>query len=51
MNPTQGIFNRIIMFFGLPNVNWFGDPAYSKLALVILAQFGAGQAAIVSWLP
>jgi multiple sugar transport system permease protein len=47
MNPTQGIFNRIIVFFGLPNINWFGDPAYSKLALVILAQFGAGQAAIV----
>jgi multiple sugar transport system permease protein len=47
MNPTQGIFNRIIVFFGLPNVNWFGDPAYSKLALVILAQYGAGQAAIV----
>lgn len=47
MNPTKGIFNRIITQFGLPNVNWFGDPAYSKLALVILAQFGAGQVAIV----
>jgi multiple sugar transport system permease protein len=47
MNPTKGIFNRIITQFGLPNVNWFGDPAYAKLALVILAQFGAGQAAIV----
>ena len=47
MNPTQGIFNRILIFFGLPNINWFGNPAYSKLALVILAQFGAGQAAII----
>lgn len=47
MNPTQGIFNRILMFFGLPNVNWFGNPTYAKLALVILAQYGAGQAAIV----
>jgi multiple sugar transport system permease protein len=47
MNPTQGIFNRILMWFGLPNVNWFGNPAYAKLALVILAQYGAGQAAIV----
>jgi multiple sugar transport system permease protein len=47
MNPTQGIFNRILIFFGLPNINWFGDPQYSKLALVILAQFGAGQAAII----
>jgi multiple sugar transport system permease protein len=47
MNPTKGIFNRILLGLGLPNINWFGDPAYSKLALVILAQFGAGQAAIV----
>ena len=47
MNPTQGIFNRIMIFFGLPNINWFGDPRYAKLALVILAQFGAGQAAII----
>jgi multiple sugar transport system permease protein len=47
MNPTQGIFNRIIMWFGFPNINWLGDPRYSKIALVILAQFGAGQAAII----
>ena len=26
MNPTQGIFNRILIWFGLPNINWFGDP-------------------------
>jgi multiple sugar transport system permease protein len=47
MNPTKGIFNRFLIWFGLPNINWFGDPRYSKLALVILAQFGAGQAAII----
>jgi multiple sugar transport system permease protein len=47
MDPTKGIFNRVLLFFGLPNINWFGDPQYSKLALVILAQFGAGQAAIL----
>ncbi len=47
MNPTQGIFNRFLLFLGLPNINWFGDPRYAKLALVILAQFGAGQAAII----
>ncbi len=47
MNPTQGVFNRFIMWFGLPNINWFGDPRYAKLALVILAQYGAGQAALI----
>lgn len=47
MNPTKGIFNRFIIWFGLPNINWFGDPRYAKIALVILAQYGAGQAGII----
>ena len=47
MNPTQGIFNQILLRLGLPNVNWFGDPAWTKLAFVFLAQFGAGQVALI----
>jgi multiple sugar transport system permease protein len=47
MNPTQGLFNRFLIWLGGPNINWFGDPRYAKLALVILAQYGAGQAAII----
>ncbi len=47
MNPTRGIFNQFFIWMGLPNINWFGDPRYAKIALVILAQYGAGQAAIV----
>lgn len=47
MSPTQGIFNRFLIWAGGPNINWFGDPAYAKIALVLLAQYGAGQIAIV----
>jgi multiple sugar transport system permease protein len=47
MNPTQGVFNRFLIWFGLPNINWFGDPRYAKFALVILAQYGAGQVALI----
>jgi len=47
MSPTQGVFNRFMIWLGGPNINWFGDPAYAKLALVLLAQYGAGQVAIV----
>ena len=32
---------------GLPSPNWLGDPAYTKLALVMIAQLGAGQFALV----
>ena len=47
LNPTQGIFNQLLIRFGLPNVNWFGDPAWTKLAFVFIAQFGAGQVALI----
>ncbi len=47
MSPTQGIVNRFLVAIGLPNVNWFGDPRVTKLALVLLAQFGAGQVALI----
>src|SRR4051794_3142370 len=47
LNPTQGIFNQVLIALGLPNINWFGDPAWTKLAFVFLAQFGAGQVALI----
>jgi multiple sugar transport system permease protein len=47
LNPTQGIFNQLLIRLGLPNVNWFGDPAWTKLAFVFIAQFGAGQVALI----
>jgi multiple sugar transport system permease protein len=47
MDPTRGFVNRTMVSIGLPNINWFGDPDWGKPALVILAQFGAGQAALI----
>jgi multiple sugar transport system permease protein len=47
MDPTKGIFNQILLKFGLPSVNWFGDPDWAKLAIVFIAQFGAGQVALI----
>ena len=28
MNPTQGLFNRLLIWLGCPNIDWFGDPRY-----------------------
>lgn len=47
LHPTRGIFNQFLINIGLPNINWLGDPRFSKIALVMLAQFGAGQAALI----
>jgi len=47
MDPVRGIFNQVLKLVGIPSINWFADPRYAKLALVILAQLGAGQIALI----
>ncbi|ADI13603.1 carbohydrate ABC transporter permease [Truepera radiovictrix] len=47
LDPNRGIVNQLMVSLGLPNINWFGDPRYAKLGLVLLAQLGAGNTALV----
>ncbi len=47
LDPNRGVFNQLMVALGLPNINRFGDPRYAKLGLVLLAQFGAGNTALV----
>lgn len=47
LDPNQGIVNEFLRTLGFHPPNWFGDPSFAKLAIVIMAQFGAGQIALV----
>jgi len=47
LNPGYGLVNHLLSAVGLPSPNWLGDPAYTKLALVMIAQLGAGQFALI----
>ena len=47
LDPNTGVVSRLLLALGLPSINWFGDPRYAKLGIVILAQFGAGSTALV----
>lgn len=47
LDPNQGIVNEFLRQLGLNPPNWFGDPRYAKLGIVIMMQFGAGQIALV----
>jgi multiple sugar transport system permease protein len=47
LNPGYGLLNTVLSVLGLPSPNWLGDPAYSKISLVLIAQLGAGQWALV----
>ena len=47
LDPNKGLVTRVWGSLGLPHINWLGDPQYMKIALVALAQLGAGQAALI----
>src|SRR6202045_2743335 len=47
LNPRFGLFNYLLGLFHVPSINWLGDPPWSKLAIVLVAQFGAGQIALI----
>ncbi len=47
LDPYKGLVNRALILFGLPNINWLGDPDFVMISLVLLAQLGAGQPALI----
>lgn len=47
LDPQQGIVNDMLRAVGFQPPNWFGDVRYAKIAMVGMAQFGAGQTALV----
>jgi multiple sugar transport system permease protein len=47
LNPGYGLLNYALTSVGSRSPNWLGDPAYTKLALVMIAQLGAGQYALI----
>ena len=46
-NPRYGMLNFFSRRFGLPVIDWMGDPRWSKPSLVLLAQLGAGGPALI----
>jgi multiple sugar transport system permease protein len=47
LNPRYGLFNYFLGLLHLPAINWLGDTRWSKLAIVLVAQFGAGQIGLI----
>jgi multiple sugar transport system permease protein len=47
LNPKFGLFNRLGSAIGLPTVDMLGDPAWTKFAIVLMAQLGAGGPALI----
>ena len=47
LNPQFGIIDYILSAFHIQPIDWLGDPKWAKFAIVLTAQLGAGNAALV----
>ncbi len=47
LDPRQGIINEFLRRLGASPPSWFSDPDYAKLGIVMIAQMGAGQVALI----
>ena len=47
LNPRFGLFNYLLGLLHIPAINWLGDIRWSKLAIVLVAQFGAGHIGLI----
>lgn len=46
-NPLYGPINAVLSMLNIPAPSWFGDPAWSKPALIIIGFWGLGQAIVI----
>jgi multiple sugar transport system permease protein len=47
LNPQFGFIDYLLSLLHLPPIDWLGDPRWTKAAVVLTAQLGAGNAALV----
>jgi multiple sugar transport system permease protein len=47
VNPRYGLFNALWRALGFPMIDWIGNPKWTKLSIVLLAQLGAGGPALI----
>ncbi|MDO5661298.1 MAG: sugar ABC transporter permease, partial [Brachybacterium sp.] len=47
VNPQYGVVNRFLGLFGMPDTNLLGEPSTAKMVIILMAQLGAGNAALI----
>jgi multiple sugar transport system permease protein len=47
LNPRFGLVNYLLSLVGINGIDWLGSPEWAKFSLVLLAQLGAGQVALI----
>jgi multiple sugar transport system permease protein len=46
-NPTMGLFNMVLIWLGLPRLNWVWDPNLSKPSLILMSTWTIGNVVVI----
>jgi multiple sugar transport system permease protein len=47
LNPRLGLINLALGLFGIPSINWLGNPQWSKPALILMSLWGVGGSMVL----
>jgi multiple sugar transport system permease protein len=47
LNARTGLVNLALSLFGLPRINWLGDPVWAKPALILMSLWGLGGTMVI----
>ncbi len=46
-DPLNGYLNRFLNLFGIPTINWLGDPMYTHWSVILISLWGVGTTTII----
>ena len=46
-DPINGYLNKILEKFGVPTINWLGDPSWTMTSVIIITLWGMGSSMVI----
>lgn len=46
-DPLHGYLNKLLGFFGMPTINWLGNPDWTMASIVIMTLWGTGSTIVI----
>lgn len=47
LNPMTGFLNKFLRLFGVPTINWLGNPVFTRWSVVLISLWGVGTMMVI----
>lgn len=47
LDPLDGYLNKLLGKFGIPTINWLGNPVYTRWSIILIALWGIGTTMVI----